>query len=263
MLGVVTATVNRERAEPCLASWRQHASGDYPLVVVDNGGEQPYLGPVAAFRIGVDQMLSKHSDIDIIACFHDDLVILEDDWDTEVRGCFAEHIDVGLASFAGHLSLGDDDLYTRAGGYHPDHLGRCGYVGNLVGETTVRTAQPIVVPRSFSLIARRMFWAGFWEAEARTRATRRKTFPRPWAFIDDLGIVDHFYDGALGCWARRGGWQVWYLPVRCRHLGGQTTDDPEYQRWAEQEIEGGDRGFWEAAHRIGYETFKDELPLRL
>jgi len=254
VLAVVTATVDRERADPCLASWKQHAAGDYKLEVITNGGTHDYLGPVAAFRIGVESALQRFSECDVIACFHDDLVILESNWDETIEHCFREHPEVGLASFGGCTILGDDMLYHAP--YHPDLL----EAGELVHGVQ---PQRIVVPVPYCLIGRRAFWSGFHEVEWRTRQTRRKRMPRPWAVIDDLGMVDHWYEGALACLARRGGWQVRYLPVRCRHLKGQTTRDAGYQQWAAEEIEGGDRGFWEAAHRIGYDAFKDVLPLRL
>jgi len=255
MLGVVTATVNKQRAAPCIASWKQHAAASFPLVVVENGQNgDDYLGVVSAFRVGVQQLLREH-DCDVVACFHDDLVILDKDWDQIVEGCLAKHPDIGLVSFDGFTAVGDDTLYR--GPYNPDQLVRCPVADQ--GE-----AQPIVAPADFALIGRRGFWCGFTEAEVRTRASRRHSHPRPWAVIDDLGILDHFYDVALGCLARRGGWQVWCLPVRYRHLTGQTTlHDPGYVAWANEEIQGGDRGFWEAAHRIGYEAYKDVLPLRL
>ena len=253
-LGVVTATVNRARAAPCLESWRLHATEPFPLVIVDNGGAEPYLGPVAAFRVGVEQLLREHPACDVVACFHDDLVILDRWWDQAVLACFRDHPRVGLASFDGATALGDDALYHTP--YNPDQLAR--------RPVATPQPQPIVAPADFCVIGRRAFWSGFHEAEWRTKQSRRKVYPRPWAIVDDLAIIDHFYDAALGCLARRGGWQVWYLPVRTRHLGGQTTvHDPGYVHWADEEIEGGDRGFWEAAHRIGYDTFKDVLPLRL
>jgi hypothetical protein len=265
MVGVVTATVNRERAAPCFESWRVHAARSYPLVVVDNGsGETPYLGPVAAFRVGVERMFREEPSCDVIACFHDDLVILDHGWDRTIEECFTNYPDAGLVGFAGWAALGDDTLYHAP--YDPEQLRAYDFHTNGAGVVSRASVEgeAVVCVAAFSQVGRRQFWSGFTEPEARTGQTRRKTFPRPWAVVDDLKIVDHFYFGALGCLARRGGWQVRYLPVRYRHLGGETTDrDAGYHAWAADEIEGGDRGFWESAHRIGYDTFRDVLPLRL
>ena len=253
MIAVVTATVDHDRAEPCLQSWRVHATHAYPQVVIENRGM--FIGPVAAFRNGVEAAMKSQPECDLVACFHDDLVILEQGWDQIIEAAFAAHPEVGLASFSGYTSLGADNLYHAP--YNPAQLEGTGLVSS-------PQAQTIVAPEAYCLIGRRVFWSGFYEAEWRTKETRRAKYPRPWAVLDDMGVVNHAYAAGLACLARRGGWQVRYLPVRCRHLAGQTTvRDPGYQAWAAQESEGGDRGFFEAAHRLVYEAFRDELPLRL
>jgi len=260
-LGIVTATANQHRAAPCFASWRQHASEPPPIHVVEN----TYIGAVPAFRVGVEVMLKKHSDLDVICCFHDDLLIFEQGWDLRVLSCFDDFPQVGLAGFGGWKALGTDDLYQKD--YDPLQLLPTEYISNTTdaekwGSRSHQVERVVAVSR-FSQIGRRAFYGGFYESEWRTKMSRRKTYPRPWEAINKAGIIDHFYAGALGCLARRGGWQVLALPVRCRHLGGQTSGDASYQDWAAQEYDGGDRGIWEAAHRIGYDTFADVLPLRL
>lgn len=260
-LGIVTATADRKRAAPCLASWKQQASTEIPMHVVENA----YIGVVPAFRVGVEVFCKKYSEVDLIACFHDDLVIVEPGWDQKVVAAFDDFPQVGLAGFGGWKALGSDLLYAEP--YDPLQLLPTQYISNLVDAekwgTRSLAVERVVAASRFSQIGRRPFWNGFYEVEWRTRFSRRKTYPRPWETLDRAGILDHFYAGALGCVARRGGWQVLALPVRCRHLGGQTTGETRYQEWAASECEGGDRGIWEAAHRGGYDTFKDCLPLRL
>jgi hypothetical protein len=260
-LGIVTATADRRRAAPCLASWKQHASKKLPIHIVENA----YLGLVPAFQLGVEVFMQKYPDYEIIACLHDDLVILEQDWDLRVVDCFKTFPAVGLAGFGGWQALGSAALYDEP--YAPQQLLPSDYVSNLTDAETwgarSQSIERVVVASRFSQIGRRAFWSGFHEVEWRTRLSRRKFYPRPWEAISRAGIVDHFYAGALGCLAKRGGWQVMALPVRCRHLGSQTTGDRAYQDWAAHEYDGGDRGIWEAAHRIGYDTFQDVLPLRL
>ena len=78
-----------------------------------------------------------------------------------------------------------------------------------------------------------------------------------------LGITHHLYDGLLGCYAKRIGYQVWFVPIKCHHFGGRTAaGDARYAAWAQQQIEGGDAGFWTKAHEIGYREFRDCLPIR-
>lgn len=260
-LGIVTATANKKRAAPCLQSWQEHAFQEVPVHIVENA----YLGLVPAFRVGMDVFLRTHGDVEVICCFHDDLVILEQGWDQRVLDTFADFQQVGLAGFGGWRSLGTDDLYETD--YDPLHLRAHDYISNRTDAerwgARSHVVERVVVASTFSQIGRKAFWTGFYEPEWRTRQSRRKLYPRPWDEIKQTGIVDHFYAGALGCLAHRGGWQVLSLPVRCRHLGGQTTGETRYQQWAADEYDGGDRGIWEQAHRIGYETYKDQLPLRL
>lgn len=265
-IAIVTATTNPERAQACIDSWGKLASGPLFMVVIENGmKDEPYLGPVPAFRQGVDVVL-KTSNAEIIACFHDDLEIQEEGWDEKVRKAFERHPEVGLAGFGGAIGLGTEALYRD--GYDPMQLARIGFRSNLVDAEAHGTRsllpEPVVCLDGFSQIGRRAFYLGMTEKEARTMTTTRHAMVRPWTELVTLGFVHHFYDGALGCQARRAGWQVRYLPIRCRHYGGRTAvGDPGYQAWAAQEIDGGDRGFWEQAHRLGYESFKDVLPLRL
>jgi hypothetical protein len=271
-IGIVTATTNPTRARACIGSWFLHATEpEMPMIIIANGGDDPqgYLGVVPAFRRGVDDLIKRFHDIEIIACFHDDLEIQEDGWDSVVRRAFDRHPDLGLAGFGGAIGLGTDALYNEP--YDPMQLARIGFRSNLVdaeahGARSL-TTEPVVCLDGFSQIGRRAFFTGLSESEWRTHEIPARTpfrHVRPWTYLERLGFIHHFYDGALGCLARRLGWQVRYLPVRCRHYGGQTAvGDPGYQRWAALEIDGGDRGFWEAAHRIGYAEFKDVLPLRL
>ncbi|HEY9015251.1 MAG TPA: hypothetical protein VIM84_09335, partial [Gemmatimonadales bacterium] len=92
--------------------------------------------------------------------------------------------------------------------------------------------------------------------------------PRPqgnlFAEMASWGVTHHFYDGMLGALAARLDWEVWFLPVRCRHFGGQTAvGDAGYAEWAKTQHPDGDQGFWQDAHRIGYDRFRDVLPLRV
>jgi len=254
MLGIVTATTNPERARECMTSWKAQASHTLPWHCVQN----QYLGTVPAFRLGVDVLLGSYPEVDIIACLHDDLEIDEPEWNEKVETAFARYPQLGLAGFGGAIALGADGLYEEP--YDPMQLARAGFRSNLVDAEAhgARSLVPewVVCLDGFSLIGRREFLLG-----QHLDGTQHE---RPWSYLESLGFIHHFYDGAFGCLARRLGWQVRYLPIRCRHFGGQTAvGDPGYQRWAAGEIDGGDRGFWEQAHRIGYDTFKDVLPLRL
>lgn len=270
-LAVVTASTNPVRALPCLTSW-----GAQPLVVVANGcsplssTDSPahmtwltyddYLGCVPAFRSGVDFVLDR-TQADIIGCLHDDLEILDPEWAIRVERLFQRQPEVGLVGFGGAIGLGDADLYQKP--YAPQQLARIGFRSNLI-DAEVHGVRSLLSERvacldGFSLIGRRDFFLGIHNPE-----TRPGPEARPWTVLEELGIVHHLYDGLLGALADRYGWHTWYLPIRCRHYGGQTAvGDSGYQEWAKMKNGIGDQGFWEEAHRIGYEHFRDVLPLRV
>lgn len=288
-LVVVTATTNPEQARSCMESW-----GDvHKVVVVNNASPLPsadrradpvtwltydeYLGSVSAFRRGTDFVLDRIPDADIIACLHDDLEIQDADWQKKVIRHFEKVPSCGLLGFGGAIGLGDADIYQKP--YAPTQLARIGFRSNLrdaeVHGVRSLISEEVACLDGFSQIGRREFWLGQTASKQWTGTPGQPDFKflptprlndteqRPWTVLEDLGIVHHLYDGLLGAIAARYGWETWYLPIRCHHYGGRTAvGDVGYQQWATDRIAGGDHGFWEAAHRIGYDSFKDVLPLR-
>jgi hypothetical protein len=271
-LAVVTATTNLPRALPCLQSWR--LPPEVSLIVVLNGGAQSeaekqldatylastdYLGTVPAFNAGVTFAL-EHTDADVIAAIHDDLEIQQAGWTEEVLRLFSRRLACGLAGFGGAIGLGQDDIYQTP--YNPMQLARIGFRSNLV-DAEVHGLRSLLSERvacldGFSQIGRREFFEGF------HATTREHRHPPPWEYLDEHGIVHHCYDSLLGCLAKRLGWEAWYLPLRCRHYGGQTAvADQGYQQWAKTQIPDGDQGYWQQSHKRGYELFRDVLPIRV
>ena len=281
-LVVVTATTNYERAAHCIASW-----GVVPVVIVANAERDvppnevkpqltswlvydDYLGTVEAFKRGVDYVLGQIPSAEVIACLHDDVILSDPDWTTKVLRHFDTHPVTGLLGFGGAIGLGDDDLYQKP--YAPVQLARKGFRSNMV-DAEVHGIRSLLAERvacldGFSQIGRREFWEGQYldrtQQSYEPDTLELDILPRPWTVLSDLKIRHHFYDGALGCLAARAGWETWYLPIRCRHLGGQTAvGDEGYQAWAKRQHAQGDHGFWEQAHAISYQEFKDVLPLRV
>lgn len=269
-LVIVSASTNPLRALPCLKSW-----GPIPTIIVCNGCEplvdhadlrhvtwvlnKDYLGTVPAFRRGVDFALD-HTDADIIAAIHDDLEMLDPDWGTKVIRAFERRPKCGLAGFGGALGLGSDDLYQTP--YHPMQLARSGFRSNLVDAEVhgIRSllAEQVACLDGFSQIGRREFFEGC------DLDVNKASHDRPWTYLEDHSVTHHLYDGLIGALAARQHWETWYLPIRARHYGGQTAvGDAGYQAWAKAQIPGGDQGFWEKSHKLGYELFRDQLPLRV
>lgn len=272
-LVIVSASSNPERAMHCLASWNST-----PKIVVLNGypkdrGDAPdlanttwlwhpeFMGSVPAFRMGVDYALSS-TDADIIANFHDDLELLDPDWPTKVIRHFERHPACGLAGFGGAIGLGDDDIYQKP--YAPIQLARKGFRSNLV-DAEVHGMRSLLTERvacldGFSQIGRREFWGG----EGYRGIPQPYQQYWPWHRLEESGFIHHGYDSALGAIAAQCKWETWYLPIRCRHYGGQTAvGDQGYQKWAESKIQGGDQGFWQQAHAALYELGRGILPLRV
>lgn len=265
-LCVVTATTDPERAASCVDSW-----GDVDLVTVINGGTtrlpgrgimhtvSGYLGTVPAFAKGVEIALEEG--YDVIACLHDDLELHDPDWAKKVTRHFAEHPACGLLGFGGAIGLGAEDIYRTP--YDPMQLARVGFRSNLV-DAEVHGVRSLMNERvacldGFSQIGRREFWEG------KGRAVSGRDLELPVLNeLQEAGMIHHAYDSALGVIADILGWEVWYLPIRCRHYGGRTAvGDQGYQRWANERTSGGDHGFWEAAHKILYNLGKGTLPIRV
>ena len=272
---VVTGSSNITRAEACLRSWQEKAETRFTTVIVRNGADvveipdslkrvaevkaKDYLGSVPAFALGVQTALRLDSRAEVVACLHDDLEILEDGWDVRVLNHFASHPSTGLAGFFGASGIGDADIYKTP--YNPFQLARNGCRSNIEG-AEAHGARSIVASRvavldGFSLIGRASFFRG------EVFGTGESTVP-PWDMMAALGLVHHIYDGALGMLAARRGWATYFLPVACKHYGGQTAvADAGYAEWAAKQTEGGDQGFWTEGHRRVYDEFRDVLPLRV
>jgi hypothetical protein len=289
-LAIVTATTDPERAAACIQSWEDHAIGPFDLTIVVNGRGldwdpeaaettqlqarwivvPSYLGTVPAFKVGTHARLDIQTDgplPDVIACLHDDFQIDSPGWDEKVLRHFERYPNCGLAGFGGAVGLGDIDIYKKP--YDPMQLARIGFRSNLddAEKHGLRSmlAEQVACLDGFSQIGRREFFDGYrlYEGHAH-RLVRYSADNRPWTVLEKLGFVHHFYDGALGCLAKRYGWQTWYIPVRGHHFGGRTAvGDQGYAAWAKTQTPEGDQGFWQAAHRIGYESFRNELPIRL
>ncbi len=285
-LAIVTASTDPERARDCITSWRHLASDPVlPIIVIINGNSRiethgrllddqivtdiysptpQYLGSVPAFQQAVTYTLENHRDVDVIACLHDDFRIDEPAWDQKVIRHFERHPGCGLLGFGGAVGLGSDALYKDP--YDPMQLARIGFRSNLVDAEAhgLRSLLPerVACLDGFSQVGTRHFWDGYYNN--RTAWVRYKPADRPWDVLVALGFVHHAYDGVLGCLAKRYGWETWYLPLRGHHFGGRTAvGDAGYNEWANTQIDGGDQGLWASAHRIWYEHFKAELPIRI
>lgn len=266
-LAIVTATVDPQQAEACFASWERtsaYACSSYivysrfspePLTPqrIDHTRKAPYAavitrhggGVVPAFAEGVAHAFRDGAEA--VLCLHDDVEILEQDWDLRVLD--ALDLGVRFAGFGGATSLGSADLYRTP--YDPMQLARGGFVSNMRDAEAHGRRSVVPVPC--------VVFDGF------SQLGTKDWFGEAWQVLVGLGVVHHFYDGMLGCLAARAGVQPGVMiPVACHHWGGRSAvGNAAYQAWAREQTPEGDQGFWQQAHRIGYDAFSDCLPLRV
>lgn len=312
-IAVVTATINFHRAYPFIESWVRTAAQPVDLYIIEQGTmnrdweqrifplpstlkpwpaatspETPHLkatfrafcwssrdilGVVPAFARGVKQAL--HEGHHLIACFHDDLEIEQQDWDTIIWGHFKQERACGLAGFGGATGLGSDDIYRSE--YSPMQLARQQFGSNMRhaeahGE---RWTEPrrIACLDGFSQIGTRDFWLGHPLRNGATYAPASGQEANLFTVLETVGVVHHAYDAALGAFAHQLGYQCWFLPVKVHHHGGLTAvADPKYHQWADEfcwynavtgEEVRGDAGYWHQSHSAVYQMFRNVLPIRI
>ena len=294
--GIVTATLDWDRASGCVISWLGMATGPLHLYIVGQGKRnegwtavtpkdlpgqvtmqgfmsKEILGVVPAFAIGVQQAL--RDGCSIIACLHDDLEIFTRGWDQQVINTFKTCPRAGLLGFGGGKGLGAADIYRTP--YNPMQLAREQFISNMRdaeahGQRS-ENAQPVACLDGFSQIGLREYWRG---VPHLMKTPEPPTIPAKahnlFEAMELLGIIHHAYDAALGAYAKQLGYQVWFIPVACHHYGGRTAvADTRYHDWASayeyEDLETqrggrGDQGFWEKSHRVVYELFRSVLPIR-
>ena len=301
-LAVVTATIDNERAAPCISSWLTQATQGIDLYIVRQTVQRAdwyrcvsqrtsnqvllydsreILGVVPAFARGVQKALEDgHA---IIACLHDDLEIEQPGWDDDVRQVFKVCPHAGLVGFGGAMGLGDDDIYKTP--YNPMQLVRKRFGSNMRhaeahGERW-EVPYRVAVLDGFSQIGLRNYWLGRHHSSPGSGSlipgNHLEGPANLFTTLQEAGVIHHAYDAALGAYARRLGYQVWFTPVKVHHHGGLTAvADPRYHEWASHlpsyqrttregltPVARGDQAIWERSHQIVYEMFRGVLPIRV
>lgn len=238
--GVVLVTQGENRA-------RYTADLTCPLIIV---ALPELVGPVKAYKIGLEQASAAFGSDAIAACLHDDLIFQgPSGWAARVKIHFAAHPDCGLAGFGGAMGIGQEGMYDRP--FDPHTLARVDFGSNM--RDAAAHGQLWLTPRKvacldgFSLIGRAGNMAG------------------SYAGFMGLGVVHHAYDTWLGAVAHVGGQDVWFLPERVHHLGGATAvGDSRYQEWL-QTLSTNDQEVWLKSHRAFWEWGKrtQRLPFRI
>lgn len=193
--------------------------------------------------VGSYQKIYKESDEDLLAYFHDDVVVYERGWDQRVLQAFEDE-QVGVVGFGGALWHGTDGLYKVP--YRLQQLARFHYYSNTRDAEThgerFTGERDVAVLDGFVLIV------------------RRRLLDRCGGWPDVAGGF-HCYDYAICALAHRYGYRVRLVGVDCHHLGGRTSTTEEYQEWAKGRGVS-DAEAHEKSHRWFYDEFKDVMPWR-
>lgn len=195
------------------------------------------------------KLLADKSVEDVLAFIHDDVDIPFSDWPGSVRYYFSQNPKLGMVGFGGALGLGTTDLYKRP--YDYKQLARINFYSNL--EDAERHGYRATKPMRVSVLD------GFCQIIRRTAYDE----VGGWQAVLDMGLTFHMYDAAMACLMAEHGWEVWMLPIACKHYGGRTSCSPEYDAWLRSQGINGDLEVHQRAHRIIYDRFRNVLPLRV
>ena len=182
----------------CVKTWRENASRKYPeFIVYDKNVLEAYQ------ELWLQSQDFEYSD-PILFFGHDDLIISEKDRDLRVLKEF-EDPTVGMVGFAGATRHGAADLYTSP--YKLQNLGRSGFASNLrdaeVHGARFAGEKDCAVYDGMALFIRRSILdkIGGWPAKA----------------------TYFLYTEAICCEARKQGYRLRLVGVKCDHLGGKTS----------------------------------------
>ena len=233
-LAICVATMQPEIKHP--DQWMLQSMTDIPILRRHNtAGDN--LGIVKSYHWLYEHVTLR--DRDVLCYLHDDVICREQGWDERVLKEFEDER-VAVAGFGGAEWHGTDDLYKRP--YQLSNLRRGGYGSNVddaeVHGERFTGSKDVAVLDGFALCVRRSFLdrIGGWSLVA--------------------GGCDFYcYDYAICALARRYGYRIRLIGVRCHHLGGRTSTQGVKGVTGQEE--------YERSHRWFYEEFRDAMPCRV
>lgn len=238
-LAICTATMcdiqesNYQYGPGEIPSFTAHATTN-PRVYVHRNTIEQNLGVVSAY-----QKLYEKTTEEILFYTHDDVVCREGGWDERVISEF-EDPKVGLVGFGGASRHGTDELYKTP--YRLQQLVRSGYRSNVDDAEThgarFEGSCDVVVLDGFVIAVRRSLLDCF----------------GGWAWMAD-GCNFFCYDYAISALARRCGYRIRVVGVRCHHYGGRTSTKDV------KEIVGQEA--YDKSHKWFYNEFRNEMPARM
>jgi len=233
-LAICVATMREGKLPGEIVTWKQESTYWPPMEVYEqHNTKENNLGVVGSY-----QELYKQSKEEVLVFAHDDVTMRERGWNERVLKEFEDER-VAVAGFGGAEWHGTDDLYKRP--YQLSNLRRGGYGSNVDdaeqhGERFTG-AKDVAVLDGFALIIRRSFLDRI----------------GGWKILIDAGIDFIAYDYVICALARRYGYKIRLIGVRCHHIGGGTSVKMNVDRQAE----------YDRSHRWCYENLRDVLPCRI
>lgn len=217
---------------------------DVELLVIDNGSDTPFeykgigrgiSNMTTARGTKVEVQILRHEKSigvyptfwdgihtgDVIAFFHSDLVICEQDWDKRVLGAFESHPKLGLLGFIGSNEIdgsGGRGLGTmsnfQGNRYVSGDKSWSGSAASVHGKH-VTEYYPAAVVDGCAMI--------FSHSAIEHDIQQRENFP-----------PHHFYDKLISCEVREAGYEMAVLGIACDHISGQTVNqEGKYQDMAQ------------------------------
>jgi len=234
-LAIIFPTLNQQdlthTAVDCATS---NLNAPREVIVLDNNSEVPYetrgeilvslgknIGVYPAFWEAL-----KHTDADILAFFHTDLLIAEKGWDERMIKQFEDNPKLGLVGFIGsnEIDSGGGRGYGTTSNFQgltTGHRNKHGVDKQWIGSPAKAHGRsdsgfsPAAVVDGCAMIFRRAVLE---------QIKQRENFP-----------PHHFYDRLLSSETREAGWTMGVLGIACDHISGQTVNqEPAYNAFAEQ-----------------------------
>lgn len=261
MLSLITACCGRnEITRQWLAETVASCAGDPEVIIVSNGSTREEvdelrslipgparlfvyddpLGSAKAFNIGA--AVAKG---DVLALLHNDLMTQEQGWDQELLNFFAAHTEAGVVGFHGARGVGAPDIYRTP--YQLIQLARWDTFSNMVDAEN--HGARVQEPRRAAVL------------DGMGLCCRRDDY-LAWGGMDENLGPHHLYDLDLCLRALHAGRMNYMLPIRVKHLGGQTATQGRYNDWARSVgYAEGDSTVHREAHEKFYAKWFGRLPV--
>lgn len=217
-----------------VATWMEHVRKDVGIWChICRNSKDHNLGVVGSYQ----KLYAERSSADILCYIHDDVTMHEQGWDQRILAEFNDP-QVAVVGLGGARRHGHPDLYKVP--YKLEHLARGGYLSNVddaeVHGKRFEGSCDVAVLDGFTIAVRR-------------------------SFLDEIGgwkwmlpnIDFYCYDYAICAMARRHGYRVRLVGLRCHHHGGATSVKVKGLPITSQEA-------YDRAHAAFYLEFADVMP---